>query len=105
MNNPEIQIITEDVDSQNDQSEESHQRVSVGLSPRGGIGLNVVDADGNEAGALLTLEEAEQLSARLSNLAGILLHMGFIQVAQQQLEAAQLADQLGLNKKIHLPGR
>lgn len=85
-------------ETNNVEEEKQEQRVSVGLSPLGGIGLNVSDTSGTTSGVSLTIEEAEQLAGRLQGLATILLHMGYIEAAQQQLQAAELA------KKIHLPG-
>lgn len=92
------------VESQQEQQQEEpiKGRVQVGLSPLGGVGLNVYDENGVEAGISLSIEEAEQLGARLIGLTGMLVHVGYMEMARQQAEFQKVADQLA-SKKIHLP--
>lgn len=84
----------------------SQQKISVGLSPLGGIGVNVVSATGEEAGAILSVEEVEQLASRLQSLSSILLHMSYMQMAQEQMQNTKMAEKLGVsgNKKVWTPG-
>jgi hypothetical protein len=81
------------------------QQIAVGLSPLGGVGINITSAKGEQAGAVISIEEAEQLAGRLQNLAGILLQAGYMAMAQERMQAEQLAQKLGVNGKgVWTPG-
>ena len=99
--------MSEEIKSEETTEETVQQQIAVGLSPLGGVGINVTSSTGEQAGAVITIEEAEQLAGRLQNLAGILLQASYMAMAQERMQAAQLAEKLGVggNKNIYVPGR
>lgn len=88
-------------DDSTDETEEdvNQQKVEVGLAPMGGIGINVTERDGTQAGATLTIEQAEQLGARLIGLAGMMVHVGYMEMARQQIETQKVLQNLNIPGK------
>ena len=98
MNEDEVMELGDAPDpiSEDTPQSESRQRISIGLSPLGGIAISVTDRDGGTANITVPVEEVWQIVGHLNAITGFLIG---------SMYANQIAEQEALRNKLFLPGR
>jgi len=93
--------MTDENTTEQEQPEQQGQRFSLGLTPFGGIGVNIADASGNQASYLIMdPDEVGKIVMHLTALAVMMIQARYAQAMQEQ----EMANQILKKDPVWTPG-